>query len=182
MNFKRCALRNDLKTRTIYMMSKGIDIGAISRLLDTEDNGNSFLDGVANAIEKHIQEESPFSYDKLTLDEVFKHVARVVDEEVIKEAIGTTLMDALKSENDFLEKGESMKWVNARGEVEATSQKNDIYVFGQKEHDKITLDAFISIVIEETEIKTAVRKAYTKACKEKGLTRDDYPEWLEETA
>lgn len=181
MNYKRCALRNNLKTRTIYTMSKGIDIGAISRLLDAdEENGITFLDKVANAVEKFIKEETTLNYDQNSLDEVFSAANRVVDENIIREAVGTTLMGALKEENEFLEKGESMKWVNARGETEAAVQKHDFYNFSQEELDAVTLDAFIYAIIEESDIKIAVRKAYTKACKEKGMTKEDYSEWLED--
>lgn len=181
MNFKRCAVRNDLKTTIIKTLSKGLDIETLSVLIDTEIEGVGFLDDVTNEIEKEIEKEhgGKIRYDGQSLETVFKIVGSIVDEDVVKKAASDVIMNHIRTGNASLKQGSSMKWVNVRGEVEAEFQKYSIYQM-QDELENITLEAFIYSVIEESEPTIAARKAFTKACEATGLTEEEYAGWYKE--
>lgn len=178
MNYKRCALRNEIKKRAILTLAKGIDIGAISHLLD--DTTNQFLDKLADTIEKIIKDETSLKCDQASMDEIMTATNKTVTEEVLKTTLGLNFMNAIRTSDGILDAGESMKWVGSRGGVEQAVQLFGLHSLTPKELNAATINAFILASIEETDTKIAVRKSMTALCKSKGMTADNYRDWLEE--
>lgn len=180
MNYKRCAVRNTLKTNVIKTMAKGLDMEVLSSLFDAEREGFGFLDDAADRLEKEIEKEygASLNFTK-PLKTILEIVENILDESLVKETCSVVLMDYIRTGKPGTKTETSMKYVYARGAVEAEYNKYNVYQM-QEKLENITLEAFIYCIIEELEPIIAARSAFTKACKGAGLTKVEYPGWYEE--
>lgn len=180
MNYKRCAVRNKLKTNVIKTMANGLDTEVLSSLFDTEREGFGFLDDAADRLEKEIEKEygAGLNFTK-PLKSILEILDNILDENLVKETCSFVLMDYIRTGKSGIKTETSMKYVYARGAVEAEYNKYNVYQI-QDKLENITLEAFIYCIIEELEPLIAARSAFTKACKEENLTKTEYPGWYEE--
>ena len=179
MNYKRCAFRNNLKERAIRILAGGIDIEVFSNLLEN-DEGKSFLNNVADALEKKIETlHGKIDYDSLTIEELFNIGMRAIEIADIKNILSRTILILAKTGDTTIKMDASQKWITAKSTIDTEVARYELYVFSDIEFNAMILDAFIMMIIEETNKDTAGRIAVTKACKKKGVDKEQYANWLE---
>lgn len=180
MNHKRCALRNNLKERAIRILAEGVDIETFSNLIENEE-GKSFLDNIADDLEKKIETArgNKIDYDSLSMDEVLLIGQRSIYTEDIKKTLSRTILTLAKAGDATIKMDASQKWITAKGVIDTEITINDLYVFDDVEVKEMTFNAFIQMVIEESNKEIAGRKAVTEGCKKKGVDKEQYRNWLE---
>ena len=180
MNHKRCALRNDLKERAIRMLATGTDIEIFSHLIENEE-GKSFLDSVADDLEKKIETSrgGKMDYDTLSMDEILACGKNSIYPEDIKKTLSRTILTLIKNGDATIKMDASQKWITAKGVIDTEMAINDLYIFEDTEIKEMVLNAFIKMVIEESNKEIAGYRAVTEGCKKKGIDKEQYRNWLE---
>lgn len=180
MNYKRCALRNNLKERAIRILAKGVDIEAFSNLVENEE-GRNFLDTIADDLEKKIENARGVKtdYDATEMNALLDISRKSLYPEDIAKTLSRTILTIAKNGDPTIKMDASQKWIAAKGVVETEITRYNLYVFDENEIKEMVLNTFIMMVIEESGKDTAGRLSVTEGCKKKNVNADQYENWLE---
>ncbi len=180
MNYKRCAVRNKFKAEAIRMLANALSIETLSNLIDSETG--KFLEDIADSLEEKVIMEfgGKPSYDSMSLEELLEMAFSFIEEEDMKKSISSVVLKFIRMDGIKIRDGSSPAWLNTSSACDAEATACGLYCLHDV-MDEFMLEAFIHVVIEESDIQTAVRKAATKLLKEDGQTKEDYANWYEGT-